>query len=304
MSGVATAAVAGAYITGEANKDAAETAANATPQFNPLISAALDPTLDRLTDADPLQAFQGPRVAGFTPDQLFALDQTGPLADQLQDLGQLSLDTFRGFVNPAGNPFLEGAIQATRESANRDFSRNQAPALRNTAVAAGGIGGTRQGIAEGLALSDLNRDLINTESQLRAQQFNTDQDRALNAILNSSAIGRALTAGSDLRLQRGGIRQAQEQAEIDAARQLFEEEQRINFDRDLELVRTLLGSPAGTPPIPAQTNPLLAGLGTALTAQQLFGGQTTQGAPNAPIRASNTANPASTNPQFLFGPGG
>ena len=177
---------------------------------------------------------------------------------------------------------MDEAIVALRESATRDLSRNQLPLIRNTAVASGGLGGSRQGIAEGLAFSDLNRDLINTEASLRSGQFNTDTSNKLLALINQGSILGGQGAGTETLLKAGGIVQDQDQAEIGGVIDKFTEEQNLGFNRDQELLRILTGAPtATTQPVP-QANPIVTGLGAALTAGQLFPGQPQAPAPILP----------------------
>lgn len=305
MSGVATAiaGVGGAFLAGEANKDAAQIAADATPQFAEQLQPGINRQLGRVEDTN-VASFAGPRVADFTGQQQAGLGMTDALAASLgaqAGTAGAGFQQFAGGANVGNNPFLEDAIAGTRESAFRDLSRNQLPAIRNNAIGAGGIGGSRQGIAEGLALSDLNRDLANQEGMMRQQQFNQDQTNQLQALIQQSNILSGQTAGQDLRLRTGALQQGQDQANIDASREQFNEQNIDQFNRDQELLRILTGGPAGTPPIPQQTNPAAAGLGTALAFSQLFPGQTSQPIPNPAATGTPGFNPASTNPAFTFG---
>jgi hypothetical protein len=180
---------------------------------------------------------------------------------------------FGGGAYVDANPYLENSIAAMRESANRDFQRTQLPAISNTAVLDGGLGGTRQGVAQGVAMGDLNRDLINTEAGMRTNQFNTDMSNQLQALINQGNILSGQTAGQNLLFGTGAMQQGQNQAEIGGNRERFNEVNNGQFDRDSELLRILMGAPASTPQVPFQTDPLSAGVGTALAAQQLLYGQ-------------------------------
>jgi hypothetical protein len=303
MSGVATAFVAGSYITGKSNEKAAETAAGATPQYPEQIQPQIRRQLDRTNAGRGVDVYGGERVADFSPFQQQAFGLTPGVADTLQDAAGQSAAGFGMLTDPSrigNNPFLEQAIAGLRETSLRDLQRNQLPTIRNNAVATGGLGGSRQGIAEGLAFSDLNRDLVNTEANLRAQQFNTDTSNMLSALINQGSILSGQTAAPDYLQRAGALQQGQTQAGLDARRQQFEEEQNLQYNRDQELLRILLGAPAAVTPIPNQTNPLVAGLGAATTVSQLFPQQQQQvqptGQPGTPGFQPNSAAP-----QFLFG---
>jgi hypothetical protein len=276
MSGVATAAIGGALITGYSNNKAAKTAANARPQFAAAIEPTVNDTTARLKDNAMFQSFSGDRVADFTAPQNQAFGMTDSLVNTL---GSQANVANRGFMDFGGgkyidaNPYLENAIAGVRETSLRDLTRNQLPAISNTAVADGGLGGSRQGIAQGLALSDMNRDLINTEAGMRKDQFNTDMSNSLQALINQGNILSGQTAGQNLLFGTGAMQQGQNQDEINARMQAFDEQNNGQYNRDQELLRILMGAPSGTPPTPYQTDPLAAGLGTAIGAQQLLYGQ-------------------------------
>lgn len=307
MSGVATAVVAGSVITGQMNKDAAEAAADQKPEFAEILEPNIRRQLDRTQNTN-VASFEGDRVADFTGQQQQGLSMTDALAGRLGAQGLTAGTGFQDFASGdriGKNPFLEQAITGMRQSANQDLQRNQLPALRNNAIAAGGIGGTRQGLAEGVVTSDLNQQLINRESGMRQDQFNNDQNQQLQALIQQGNILSGQTAGQDLRLRTGALEQGQNQAEIGGEREAFNEQNLDQFNRDQELLRILTGGPSGTPPAPMVTNPLAAGLGAGLATSQLFpqqsGPTSVQGGPGTFSNQTPGFNPASTAPQFTFG---
>lgn len=102
------------------------------------------------------------------------------------------------------NPYLTGALQSAVDQTNTSYKRNQdnltntlqrsvLPGIRSNAVLAGQYGGTRQGIAEGNAISDYTNQLTSSNLALgqansanttgaQAQAFNQGQDRSLAAL--------------------------------------------------------------------------------------------------------------------------
>lgn len=300
MSGVATAVVVGSAITAKSNKDAAKTAAGARPKFAREVVPGIERQMGR-TAGTGISPFRGDRVAGFSPYQQQAIGGAGSLADSLQGQQATVGEGFGDFASGAmvgDNPFLQQAIEGMRETSLRDLTRNQLPAIRNTAVETGGIGGSRQGIAEGLALSDMNRDLINTESGLRANQLNMDLSNQLQALTNQGQILSGQTDPMELLLRTGALQQGQEQAEIGGEMAAHDEQQNLQFNRDQELLRILLGAPAAMAPIPAQSNPLAAGLGAGMTVSQLFPNQ----APAQAQTVGTTASGAGTGGTFNLVP--
>lgn len=108
------------------------------------------------------------------------------------------------YGDAGANPYLTNALQAGVDQTNASFAKNQTdltnnlmrtvlPSLRSNAVLAGQYGGSRQGIAEGNALSDFTNQLSSANTQLglansanttgaQAQAYNQGQDRSLNAL--------------------------------------------------------------------------------------------------------------------------
>ena len=305
MSAVASAFIGG-VVQDRENERADDRARDARPNFPTLIEPGVRRQINRTSDTS-VSPFEGRRVARFTGDQNTAFGMTPGLVDTLSSQQGTVGAGFNRFASGdmiGQNPFLQQAIEGMRETAFRDLTRNQLPQIRNNAIMQGDLGGSRQGVAEGLAIADLNRDLLNREGSLRSQQVNFDQGNMLNALINQGQILSNQTAPQDLLFQTGALQQAQDQAVLDANRQEFEESQNLQFNRDAELLRILLGAPASTPQIPPTTSPLAAALGTGLAASQIFGGQ--QAAPTINIGglgASDTNNPSTSfysNP-FFYG---
>lgn len=269
----------GAILAGAAISANNQPKAPGPPQFPTAVQPLVNQTVGNLATGgiagQPIQQFQGDRIADLTAFQQQGLAQTPGLSTALQGqagTAAAGFNTFAGGGQVGQNPFLDQAIQALQQSANQNLQRNQLPAIRNNAVAAGGLGGSRQGIAEGLAISDLNQTLVNQEAQLRSGQFNQDQTNQLNALIQQGNILSGQGAGQQALLQAGGIQQQQAQAEIGGERQLFDEQQNQEFQRQQQLLQILLGSPAAVPQLPASQDPLTAGLGSGIIASQLFGG--------------------------------
>lgn len=127
---------------------------------------------------------------------------------QIKAPSQNSLDlkgAYDRFINgnAGANPYLTKALQAGVDQTNASFAKNQGtltdtlqrsvlPSIRSAAVAAGGYGGSRQGIAEGNAIGDFTRQLNDSNTALglansanttgaQAQSYNQGQDRSLSA---------------------------------------------------------------------------------------------------------------------------
>jgi hypothetical protein len=98
---------------------------------------------------------------------------TQPLISGLTNIMNSPAQVFGAGGN---NPLLDKNVALALEQASTNLTRNVLPAIGQNAQAAGQYGGTRQGIAEGLALSDANKQALQTAMGAYGDQY--AQDRA------------------------------------------------------------------------------------------------------------------------------
>lgn len=77
------------------------------------------------------------------------------------------------------NPYLMQIAEGMQTQANNNLQRNILPGIRGTSVATGGVGGSRQGIAEGIAVGDTQAGLSNALGGLFGNDWQGSQNRAL-----------------------------------------------------------------------------------------------------------------------------
>lgn len=156
---------------------------------------------------------------------------------QVNAPGQNAIDltgSYNKFIygNPAENPYLTNAIggalqqstnqfQQMQNEATNNLMRNIMPSIRSGSVLAGQYGGSRQGVAEGNAISDFTK-----QQQQAATQFgqgNTNAAVNAQAQAYSQGLDRALAATQGLGGQQYGVasqdaaaRQAADIANINA----------------------------------------------------------------------------------------
>lgn len=158
-------------------------------------------------------------------------------AARIQAPGQNTVDLTKAYQNTiygnaAENPYLTNALNASSEQSRQAFNtlqgditnnlqRSVLPGIRGNAIAAGQYGGSRQGIAEGLALSDANRQAQNAAQQIgladisartgaQAGAFESGQGRALSALQNLSGSQYGVAS------QNAAMDQAARQANLEA----------------------------------------------------------------------------------------
>jgi hypothetical protein len=74
-----------------------------------------------------------------------------------------------------GNPYLQNYANSIATNANNNLQRNILPGINQQALANGGIGGSRQGIAQGLAIGDTQNAISNAQAQLYSNSYGQDQ---------------------------------------------------------------------------------------------------------------------------------
>lgn len=252
-----------------------------------------DVTRENIARADalsnrPYQPYMGPTIAGFAPEQEAAFQytqagigatqpvfgqaiQTASDVSQYNPMGVTAPNFLQGNIGAYMNPYIENVENAalSRLQGATQMAVNR---IGDQALAARAFGGSRQGIAEGVALGEAARSAGELSANLRSQGFGqaaqllqTDQQRALQAQLANQQAGLAgaqqrLSAAGQLadlsgEFQRsrqldaalleniGQQRQAQQQAALDEAYRRFQEQQ--NYP--IEMLNLRLGATSATP---------------------------------------------------------
>lgn len=92
-----------------------------------------------------------------------------------------AFDTLNSLQNPMGNPYLDQMAGSGLNNLYQQYSQNVMPAIGNSAEMGGGLGGSRQGIAQGLATQGLLDSSSDYLTNLYGGQYQSDMDRALQA---------------------------------------------------------------------------------------------------------------------------
>ena len=173
----------------------------------------------------PYQAYGGSVVAGFSPEQeqAFQMAQGNVGAYQpaltagmgaaargaYYDPQMVSAPSFlQGNIQEYMNPYLSEVEQRATSNAERALQQ-QMNQISGQAIQSRAFGGSRQGIAEGVAAAEGARGIGDLSAQLRAQGFQqaaalqqADQARAMQAALANQQAG---LAGAGLGLQGAGV---------------------------------------------------------------------------------------------------
>lgn len=108
-----------------------------------------------------------------------------------------------GLMDPSQNVALDAYIQAAIDPLTQELTTSVLPSIQSEAITAGGLGGSRQGVAEGLALDSYMRQVGDTTAGIVNNAYNTGLDATINTLsdvtgLGLGATGQLLNTGTDI----------------------------------------------------------------------------------------------------------
>lgn len=224
-----------------------------------------------------VKLYPGSAIATQNPYETQAQSAAVNLAGNL--LPQMTAETIAnqsflqsGQAGTIANPALQAAINSAVAPIVDNYTQQVLPSIRGGAISAGGLGGSRQGIAEGLASQALFRSMGETAAPIANEAFL----RGLQA--QTTALGLApQTAQMSLLpanvLSGVGQQQRQfEQAKLTEEAQRYITDQLLQFELAKQVAGLAFGIPGGSTTTTAsafipkpESNPLMGGLGGAMT---------------------------------------
>jgi len=90
-------------------------------------------------------------------------------------------EAFGNQLNPQGNPYLGDMAESGLGQLQQNFGQTLSQ-IRGGAVSTGSLGGSRQGVAEGIAARDMGTQATNFMSSLFGNNYQQDQNRSLSAL--------------------------------------------------------------------------------------------------------------------------
>lgn len=158
-------------------------------------------------------------VVGMSDATKTGLDSQLSLANNLQGtVLPKAQESFMSLLNSnlVGSNELNNAITAASNPVMRNLERYAVPQTQDAALAAGQFGSSRQGIAEGLARSDANQQILDMGSQMSWGALQQDQQNKQFANSNLPAFIAAMQIPANLQMQVGGIQEGYQQEAADA----------------------------------------------------------------------------------------
>lgn len=211
-----------------------------------------------------IQAIDPATTQGLGYAEQVAQSQLPQQAQQLQG-AQTNLLNAADINN---NPNLQAAITAATEPTIRQFTDagGTLSQIRSNAIGTGQFGGTRQGIAEGIALDRLSQNTLNIGAQMAQAAYGQGLEAQARGIALAPNVTQATLQPATTLDAVGQERRALEQQFIDDAIQRWNYQQQLpdqNLARYQSLVSGGFGGQSTTDATGTRTNPVLTGLGGA-----------------------------------------
>lgn len=246
-----------------------------SPEQRELMNLAM-PGIREFAASTP-QRYQGSTIAGFDPLQVAGQEAVIGAAPRIGELAQNAANTSNFWLSDApwlaeNNVGLRSAIDAATRPIQQNLMESTLPSIRGGAQTAGGFGGSRQGIAEGLASGRASQAIGDTGAKLAQDAYSTNVEAQMKAMgllpqtqAAQSAEGLALSGVGD-------VRQAMAQALLGEQVNNFNWDQMAPFLQSKEIMSLLSGIPGGSTVSTGSTpqgNPLMGALGGAAAGASL-----------------------------------
>ena len=181
----------------------------------------------------PYEQYQGPRLAGFSPDEAAAQaafgaygrgqgpmgtrQAAGTLGEVGRGLGSMVGRAEAGALDPYMSQYMEGVVDP-QLSKLQEFSRQQGEELKSRAAGAtGGIGGLREGVVRRGQLQDVRQQAADIIGQGQQRAFESAQQAFGQA--HAERLGQ-LGALSGVAGQQRGLGQQQQQQQLERLQQM------------------------------------------------------------------------------------
>lgn len=238
-----------------------------SPEQRKLLAPAIPVVRDFVQN--PPKDFQGSRVAPFNETQLqaqgmlkdaatgSAADFTNYLLSNQQRLNEIGL-------NPQDNPALPGLLEAGIRPLTENLTQQVLPNIGQEAVAGGQYGGSRQGIAEGMASQAYFNSAQDVVSRVLGEAYSSGLDNATKAQALGPTVLGTQSVPAQLLSAVGEQQYGQEQAQLTDEIQRYFNEQLLPFLAAKEAAGVAFGVPSGSTitdaALPANSTSTLQGL--------------------------------------------
>jgi hypothetical protein len=243
-----------------------------------MINAAKGPITDFASN--PPKLYPNTAIASYNPTQVQGqqqvLDATGAQQDIANNAANTQAFLSGPVLDPNQNPGLQGAIQAAYTPLMRTYLQQIMPNIRSNALNTGQFGGSRQGIAEGMATQGLETALGDTAANIINPAYQSGLSAMTQGLALAPSTQGTQTVPGQTTLGVGDTNYALEQARLSEEAQKYVDEQLLPFLSAKQVWDLIFKAPVGQKGESETTGSSLAtstGTGGGLsTGQGILGG--------------------------------
>lgn len=202
------------------------------PEQKELLSLVI-PEARKIMQSPP-ELFPRSAIAGFNPLQQQGQQATVNAAQgSLTDIAGQGANAFQfltgDVLDPSKNPGIQGSIDAAVRPLTREYTQSVLPGIRGEAITAGGYGGSRQGIAEGLAAQGYQTAVGDTTSNIVSRAYDTGLDAYTRGLALAPTVAQMQLQPGVVLEGVGAQQQSLEQAQLSEEAQRYLSEQVLPF---------------------------------------------------------------------------
>lgn len=225
-----------------------------------------------------------PQVAGFTPSQVQGQQMTLNAAGQMQPVLNTAAGTNQylssgAFLDPGTNPYVQNAVKAATDPIFQNLAQNTIPGQQGTAAAGSGVnyGGSREGVAEGLATQGAQRAAGQVGAGIEETALGQGLTATNQAIAQAPTTAASLTQPGAVTSAVGDVQQQQAQNVLNATQQQQLMAQLWPLLQSQYLTQAAAATPGGSASTVGETTqqaaPWQIAAGLMAGAGSLFGGK-------------------------------
>lgn len=172
----------------------------------------------------------------------YASQIAAPMAERTQQ----SLERAIGgeYMDAANNPYVQQMVKASTGDVSQDLLQRVLPAIKGGAIRAGQLGGSRQGIAEGLAIGEAARGAQRTAADINFGAYNTGLNAMMQGFNLAPTVQSMGYTPADMLQAVGGQERAYDQAQINEQIARWQHEQNLPYVKLAEYAN-IVRSPMG-----------------------------------------------------------
>lgn len=194
------------------------------------------------------QYYPGSTVANINPTQQTAwntaLNYSAPFAGQTANAGQSAMQLAMRSADPLQNPYFAPTVAASIRPATQALTEQVLPQIDDTFIGAGQFGGSRQGVAQGLAIDRYQQNVLDTVARMGSEAYGMGLDSLGRAMVAAPSIQQMGMMPAQIQGQVGDAQRAYQQQLIDASLDRWNYQQQAPYE-SLGYYAGLVGNPLG-----------------------------------------------------------